>query len=300
MQFDMAPISISSQDLPGLYRTADSISETSQKEYFYLALGYMAFLFFGSILAFLTTFWPTSKPIAIASAVSFLGSLSLILFIYFQRPETAWYSARAVAESVKTRAWRWMMRAEPYTEREKIEQARIELINDMKAILDQNREMANRIGGEHCDGDAITEKMEEVRAMDFSERFELYKQARINDQLEWYQQKTLWNRRRSKQWLSVSIGLNVCAIILLLVKIAEPDHILPIEIVAFLAGAALTWTQMKKFRELATSYGLAAHEITLVKAESANVSSEGQFSEFVLNSENAFSREHTQWVARKE
>ena len=175
-----------------------------------------------------------------------------------------------------------MMRAEPYTERERIEQARIELINDMKAILDQNREMANRIGGEHCNGDAITERMEEVRAMDFSERLVLYKQARISNQLEWYQQKTLWNRRKSKQWLSVSIGLNVCAIILLLFKITEPDHILPIEIIAFLAGAALTWTQMKKFRELATSYGLTAHEITLVKAEAANVNSESQFSEFVL------------------
>jgi ABC-type multidrug transport system fused ATPase/permease subunit len=300
MRFDMNSVTISSEDLPGLYRTADSISEASQKEYFRLALGYLAFLFFGSILAFLTAFWPASKSIAIASAVSFLGSLLLILFIYFQRPETAWYSARAVAESVKTRAWRWMMRAEPYTEREKIEQARIELISDMRTILDQNREMANRIGGEHCTGEAITRLMETIRAMKFSERFEVYKSARIDDQLDWYQRKTLWNRRRSKQWLSVSIGLNACAIILLLIKIAEPAHIVPVEIVAFLAGAALTWTQMKKFRELATSYGLTAHEITLIKGEAANVSDELQFSEFVLNSENAFSREHTQWVARKE
>ena len=86
----------------------------------------------------------------------------------------------------------------------------------------------------------------------------------------------------------------------MLVKISNPSLMLPIEVIAFLAGAALTWTQMKKFRELATTYGLTAHEITLVKGEAVNIADDLHFSEYVLNSENAFSREHTQWVARKE
>jgi hypothetical protein len=296
----MATDSLDEESLPSLYRTADSISASSQKEHFYFAIGYLGLLFLGSILAYVTAFWPNSKLIAIAAALSFLGSLALSLVAFFQRPESAWYSARAVAESVKTRAWRWMMRAEPYTDRESIEQARKEFISDLKAILDQNREMANRIDGTHCCGDAITNEMERIRGMGFLERFEVYKSARIQNQLSWYQRKTVFNRRRVKQWLSVSVGLNVVAIFLLLYKISDPTLFLPIEVVAFLAGSTLTWTQMKKYRELATSYGLTAHEITLVKGETANISEERHFSEFVLNSENAFSREHTQWVARKE
>lgn len=287
-------------ELPSLYRTSDSISSRSQNEYFNLAVGYIGLLLLGSILAYLTSFWPNSRWIAIGAALSFFGSLVLTLVSFLQRPEAAWYSARAVAESVKTRTWRWMMRAEPYTDRESIEQARKEFISDLKSILDQNRQMAIRIDGEHCCGDAITEKMEQIRRMSFLERFGVYKVARIEDQLRWYQTKTLWNRRRARQWLSVSVCLNVVAIFLLLLKVSDPTLVMPIEVIAFLAGSALTWTQMKKFRELATSYGLTAHEITLVKGEAANISDEKHFSEFVLNSENAFSREHTQWVARKE
>jgi len=291
---------LKSDKLPGLYRTADSISNQSQKEYFWMALCYLTLLLVGSILAYITAFYPESQSLAIFSALAFLCSLGMNLAIYFIRPEASWYSARAVAESVKTRTWRWMMRADPYTDRDRIDQARKEFISDLKAILDQNREMANRIAGDHCADEPITDRMEEIRRWNFNDRFEIYKIGRIDNQLEWYKKKTAWNRKRSRQWLVVSIILNFAAIMLLLIKIAKPNLIMPIEIIAFLAGSALTWTQMKKFRELATSYGLTAHEISLIKGEASNVSDEQHFSEFVLNSENAFSREHTQWVARKE
>ena len=55
----------------------------------------------------------------------------------------------------------------------------------------------------------------------------------------------------------------------------------------------------ERFSELAASYALAAHEIGIIR-EQANAVSEAQFSTFVADTENAFSREHTQWVARKD
>lgn len=57
--------------------------------------------------------------------------------------------------------------------------------------------------------------------------------------------------------------------------------------------------QAKKYRQLATAYSLAAHEITLIKHDSENAIDDKSLSEFVIDSENAFSREHTQWVAKK-
>jgi hypothetical protein len=65
------------------------------------------------------------------------------------------------------------------------------------------------------------------------------------------------------------------------------------------ASAALTWLQAKKHNELSLSYVLAAQEIVLIKGEALSVNSEKKLSGFVLDAENAFSREHTQWVARK-
>jgi len=73
----------------------------------------------------------------------------------------------------------------------------------------------------------------------------------------------------------------------------------PTEVFVVTAGAVLTWMQVKRFRELASSYGLAAQEIGIIRGELDEVKTESEFIEFVKDSENAFSREHTQWIARK-
>ena len=86
---------------------------------------------------------------------------------------------------------------------------------------------------------------------------------------------------------------------MLLYRIKNPGQGLPIEVVATAAGAVLTWLQGKKHNELNSSYALAAHEIVLIKGEALSVKSEKELAEFVFNSETAFSREHTQWAARK-
>ena len=100
-------------------------------------------------------------------------------------------------------------------------------------------------------------------------------------------------------WFWISVCLHALAIGLLLYRIKEPLFDLPIEVVAASAGAAITWLQAKKHNELNSSYALAAHEIVLIKGEALSVKSDKNLSEFVLDSENAFSREHTQWTARK-
>ena len=74
---------------------------------------------------------------------------------------------------------------------------------------------------------------------------------------------------------------------------------MPTDAIATAAGAVLTWLEAKKYNELESSYALAANEIDYIKAKAALVKTEQQFSEFVLSSEAAFSREHTQWVARR-
>ena len=51
---------------------------------------------------------------------------------------------------------------------------------------------------------------------------------------------------------------------------------------------------------VAASYALAAHEIGLIKEQSLLPDTPEKFSLFVGDAENAFSREHTQWVARKD
>ena len=74
----------------------------------------------------------------------------------------------------------------------------------------------------------------------------------------------------------------------------------PTDVFVAIAASVLSWMQAKRFSELAASYALAAHEIGLIREQSMLPDTDDKFSVFVGDAENAFSREHTQWVARKD
>lgn len=292
----MTDIRLDDSYLPALFQAADGASIKAQSDY-YLAL--KSYLFLLVVAALISFYYPKCSFGALASASLFLFSLGILIWLKVQKPEDIWYNGRAVAESVKTRSWRWVMKAEPYEQDVSEEQVRKEFLSDLKAILDQNRSLSGHLDWHQNNGNAISNEMSLIRNLPFSERLSIYKQERVKDQADWYAKKSQFNKRRAKQWFVVSIILHSTAVLMLLIQINKPTLSLPIEVVATTASAVLTWLQAKKHNELNSSYSLAAHEIVLIKSEAESVDSERSLSSFVINSESAFSREHTQWSARK-
>ena len=282
--------------LPGLYQSASRASSSAQSSYFWGLRLYLILLVVAALVSFM---WPKDSYGAIASAALFLITLGILIALRVKRPDDLWYNGRAVAESVKTRSWRWVMRAEPYEDTDNTEIDSKQFINDLRAILTQNRSLSEVLNSNAGIQDPISETMKRIRALPVAERLEIYKEQRIENQANWYSTKSLFNKRRAKQWFWVSVSLHAAAVAMLLYRIKEPVYSLPIEVVATAAGAVLTWLQAKKHNELNSSYALAAHEIVLIKGEALSVKNEKNLSEFVFDSETAFSREHTQWAARK-
>lgn len=282
--------------MPGLYQSASRASLDAQKSYF---IGLRCYLILLICAAFISYARPSDVEGALLSASLFLITLGILIFIRVKRPDDTWYNGRAVAESVKTRTWRWMMRAVPYEECQNIEIVSKQFISDLKIILDQNKSLSHSLYSTSAVKDPISQTMRNVRALSVSDRLAIYVDQRIQDQATWYWTKSHYNKRRAQQWFWFSVFLHALAIAMLLYKIREPAFSLPVEVIATAAGATLTWLQAKKHNELNSAYALTAHEIVLIKGESASVRSEEQLSEYVVNSEAAFSREHTQWVARK-
>ena len=222
-----------------------------------------------------------------------------MIWLRVSKPDDIWYNGRAVAESVKTRAWRWMLRAEPYEDCEDVEIMRKRFVIDLKTILKQNESLIGKLGIGASVAEPITDKMLQVRKLPLLERFELYRKERILNQALWYTKKAKFNKNKSTLWFTITVVLHGLAIVLLLFNIKEPSLKLPIEVIAVAASSVLTWLQSKKHNELSSSYSLTAHEIMLIKSETNRITTESELSEYILNCENAFSREHTQWVARK-
>jgi hypothetical protein len=291
-------IKIEDKDLPGLYQASNRCSIREQNKYFY-GIGCYLFLL---ISAALFTFISDGQCNAIYKVVStllFLSTLLIMIWLRTQKPDNIWYNGRAVAESVKTRSWRWMMRAEPYLDFEDIEKVRKHFINDLKIILKENESLIKKLGSNASIDDPVSNKMSSVRNLSLNDRFEVYKKERIGIEAKWYKKKSMFNKRRATFWFNTTVGLHSLAIILLLYNIKDPALKLPITVIAVCASSVLTWLQAKKHNELSSSYTLTVHEIILIGAESTNFESEVEFSNYIMNCENAFSKEHTQWFARK-
>lgn len=292
----MAQIKLTSSEFPGLYQSADQASLNAQRSYFKGLRWYLLLLI---CAAFVSYYSPHNTMGALLSASLFLITLGILIYLRVKRPDDVWYNGRAVAESVKTRTWRWIMRADPYGDCENVEIVSKQFINDLKAILGQNKSLSHVLQSTIAISDPISDAMKSVRSLPTSDRLKVYLEQRVQNQASWYWHKSRYNKRRAQQWFWMSVLLHALAIFMLLYRISDPSFPFPVGVVATAAGATLTWLQAKKHNELSSAYALAAHEIVLIKGESDSVATESQLSEFVVNSEAAFSREHTQWVARK-
>ena len=286
------------KDLPGLFQSADTASIKEQQKFFNGIFWYLTLLIVAALFAFFADDYP--NPIfKIISTVLFLLTLFIMIWLRVSRPDDIWYNGRAVAESVKTRSWRWMMRSEPYFDCENIEIVRKHFVNDLKTILKQNESLIGKLGITASVEEPISEKMIEIRKLNLSDRFNFYRQERITNQAIWYTNKSKFNKKRAEMWFWTTVSLHALAILLLLYNIYDPNAKLPIEVIAVAASSVLTWLQTKKHNELSSSYSLTAHEIILIKSEINRIETEEDLSEYIMNCENAFSREHTQWFARK-
>jgi hypothetical protein len=282
-------------DYPGLYQCADIASQESQKFYYGILISYLVSLIMISMIPLLNLPLNTNN---FSLALLFIISLALMIWLVVKKPEESWYNGRAVAESVKTRTWRWMMKADPYNNESEDYSSRL-FIQNLKEILKQNEKLGELLGNDSALSKPLSDKMKAIRASGIQERLEYYIKNRILEQSNWYMEKTILNRNRTRFWFIILVSVHFLAIVFLLYQIMDNTITFPIEFLTVCAGAVISWIQTKRYRQLAAAYTLAVHEITLIKYESDGIKDEIRLSEFVINSENAFSREHTQWVARK-
>ena len=287
-----------SQYYPGLYRAADTASNNAQSAYLLAVRFHMLALLIG---AGLTVNPIPSTVYSLFNAAVFLSALAISILIATKRYEKAWYSARSVAESVKTATWRFMMRADPFSDADSVKEVKTIFRNLLSDILSSNNQLGDLLGGEDCTHEQITAGMTEVRSKGLEDRKSFYLEHRIDEQRGWYAKKSANNKKRSGQFFALLLTLQSAAVACVLLRIAYPLwEIWPTNVFVVGAGIVVTWVQLKRFQEIATAYALTAHEIGIIRGKLSESESDDEFSDFVRDAENAFSKEHTQWVAKVE
>lgn len=283
---------------PALYQSANSSAKQAQSEYLFLIRAEYGLLLIASILGMN---WSSTNLYHIGYAFVFVLAAIALLFRSIKKPEESWYRSRALAESIKTSTWRYMMRAEPFVDAKSIEKPRAEFREYLREILKTNQQVGDVIAGDPSSvEEQVTNEMEQIRLTAIEERKEVYRKDRIENQKKWYSDKAKNNKKAFRFWIAATVCIYLASILSVLAQIAYPTwELWPTHTLVVLASAFIGWIQIKKFNELASSYTLTAHEIGIIQSRIDEVNNEEQFSDFVNESELAFSREHTQWVARQ-
>lgn len=294
--------SIGRDDLPALYLAASKASKNAQKRYLRLVIFNLILIISATLLSsFDFPKEPINFYISCLSAVLLVGSMLITLLIFLIKLEKNWYGGRAIAESVKTLSWRYLTGATPYEIN--LSASRVDSIfsDDLKAVLDEKKFLSGALGGKLSTQPQISDKMRWARTLGPNLRKDLYVNFRIKPQQNWYADNSESNKHKELYSFSAIIIFELLALIGLILIIKFTNSVFnPVGLFTTLAVSTLAWLQLKQYQELSQSYGLATQELGLIFIESKSVKNNKQLSDFVLNSENAISREHTMWIARKE
>lgn len=284
----------SAMKLPALHAVADRASDRQQSLYFSLMLGEYAALV---TVAVLSVNMIAERWYIIAYSLFLTLALVMLVLRSILKPEQRWYQARALAESVKTTAWKFAMGARPFRQDAEDRQRLRQMLRE---LLVANRSLGPQFDGKTSGGDQITSQMEAIRALSRSERLEIYMRHRVEDQLEWYRRKAKANADTGRNFAIALGGLYILAFVIFLIRMAQPAWIYAHPDPIILLGASvLGWMQIKRFNELGASYALTANEIGILKSRAPEIADDLALSLFIDDAEEAFSREHTQWLAKR-
>lgn len=281
--------------LPALYKASNCLSAKAQSEFYYLFGFSLVFLVIATLLS---VFYISDVRFIYLQIIVLVLSLACTGFIGYRLPEKTWYGGRALAESVKTISWRFMARAEPFDGSEDV--ATLFFLKKLKDLISSNKEITQK-AVHLTEGEEITSFMLDIRRSNLERRKEFYLSDRVNDQLAWYRSKAKSNLLKANIFLCLIISLSSIAVFSSVLRISYPtvEH-WPTDIFIALITSLLGWNQAKRYRELSASYSQTQHEINLIKQQLKLVATEEEFSLFIGDSENGFSREHTQWIARRD
>jgi hypothetical protein len=295
-------LKLDSTSLPSLYRAVDLVSADGQKAYFRLIAADLLALSAGSALS---SFSPTDESarrlVYGVSAVLFVLGFGLTIVLMQKGYEQHWYGGRAAAESVKTVAWRYSMRAEPFHIEAEAGLVDQQFAKSLDAILQQSQQLRLPIGGTFAAGAQVTDVMRGLRTLPLEDRIGSYREQRIGDQQRWYGSKADFNKKAESRLFKAVLIVQAFAIVYCIGLVAlAPSRINLSGAVATVAAALLVWLQAKQHQELAQSYAVAAHELGIIAEQALYIKTETEFAIFVADAENAVSREHTLWTARRD
>lgn len=153
------------------------------------------------------------------------------------------------------------MRASPYNK--KCEESKQTFLEEIQRLVSQEKNsLSSNVLKELSVNNLISEYMKEVREFTLKARIAFYLKNRVQDEKDWYANKSSYNSKYETILFYISILFQTFSLIYIVLMLIFTD--LSLNATALFSSAAtvvLSWSQIKRYSELSESYGLAAREL---------------------------------------
>lgn len=286
---------------PSLFGAGDEAARKGQSQSFALLYAHLLLVIGASIAGALSAA-DHSKALVLATSLMLCLQIVVPWITRMCGCDPLWFSGRAIAESVKTVTWRYIMHVGPFDGPDP--QSRQVLVHRLREI----RRSTCRSGGRTRllmygaqDVDIVPPALDQYRRRGLEELKTLYVSARLKDQRSWYDSKARGNARASQMWFWMTLVIQVAGLVVVVVSLVT--HRVSLGVVPPLmtvAAALLARTHAKRYDELAAAYDQAAYELGELAERSGEAITKEALGRLVEQVEDAISREHTMWCARRD
>ncbi|NWD22464.1 DUF4231 domain-containing protein [Pseudomonas yamanorum] len=274
---------------PEIQRTASKNSKIYQRLSFFLISANLIVLvlaaFAGAFnFSYFSFAYPKSSLLVLSILIAYFSSLLHL--------KQKWYASRSLSETVKSLTWRYYAQALPFGDSD-IESGEAFHQSISLACTESN----HLIGHEKFKVTRLDSSMD-ISIYTFEQKAAFYTSERLRRQLAWYTEKSRTNRSMGLVCLWIFVLCN-CIAVYFSIQEESGDSGSMSAIFIAIATAFLGWIEAKKYDELAAAYRLTKCEIEKVILDVHLISNDLELSRFVTEAEGLFSREHTQWAAKR-
>lgn len=276
--------------LPAPYASASRASKQGQdwfKRLTWVALALLVVASAGGLVAAEWGGW--------LSLIAFLGSIVLTALAVYRKTEQDWYDGRAAAESIKSLTFKYAVGGEPFgivTEHpdRRFTDAIARLTSELKQLGSAVKS---------SDTAPALDRLRDLRATPLATRQAAYREQRLEDQASWYVTRAGEHRSTARRWRVVMFASQLLGATGAALKGLGLIEVDALSLLATIAAAAAGWIAAGDYIETARAYDFAAIELQQALETFGSVNDEKEWARYVADCEQAMSREHTMWLARR-
>jgi hypothetical protein len=279
-------------DLPTVYRAASDTAGRNKRRSLRWSSVQLVLLAIGSLIGGVQTTMVGRLDLGgLVATGALLLSLLPAMWLAVANPQRSWYRSRSGAESIKTLSWRYAVRALPFADADSDDRLRQDLANVCSGLPEITWS---------ADPIEATPRMRALRDAPLAERRRVYVECRIDSQRAWYHGRARSFARAARWWTVVALVSTVLGLGAGFLRTFDVISYDGLGAACALAASATAWLQLKQYRPLVTAYSLVAVELATVRAMLADIDEETHWATVTHEAEEAISREHSMWLARRE